>query len=150
LGQEDEAYDQFWNGLAAEHPNVFTWDGVLHQVGGVAFPYQDAVDADCVMYADDDYLNHPVVKAFHERREKEGAPMDWPDHEEAWQAWSAFEARERATHFARAESWQLVLQIPSDDEVGPWEGEGCLYVCIRKSDLAERRFDRCWTTLQCT
>jgi len=27
---------------------------------------------------------------------------------------------------------------------------GCLYVCIRKSDLAERRFDRCLTMLQCT
>jgi len=23
-------------------------------------------------------------------------------------------------------------------------------VCIRKSDLAERRFDRCWTMSQCT
>jgi hypothetical protein len=103
---------------------------------------------DCVKFADDDYLNHPTVKAFHERMEKEGAPGDWPDYEEAWQAWSAFEARERATHFARADGWQLVLQVPSDDEVGPWTGYGCLYVCIRKSDLAELRFDRCWTLLQ--
>lgn len=43
---------------------------------------------------------------------------------------------------ARADSWQHVLQIETDSEVGPWIGEGCLYVCIRKSDLAERRFDR--------
>jgi uncharacterized protein YwqG len=147
---EYDAYEQFWNGLAAEHPNLFTWHGALHQAGGVAFPWQHAVEADCVMYADDDYLNHPVYKAFHERMEKEGAPVDWPDYKEASQAYDAFETRERATHFARAGSWQLVLQIETDDEVGPWTGEGCLYVCIRKSDLAERRFDRCWTMLQCT
>ena len=73
--------------------------------------------------------------------------MDWPDHEEAWQAFRTFNARERATHFARADRWQLVLQIPSDDEVGPWTDD-CLYVCIRKNDLAERRFDLCWTISQ--
>ena len=75
--------------------------------------------------------------------------MDWPDYEEACQTYYDFEARERATHFARADSWQLVLQVPSDDEVGPWTDD-CLYAFIRKSDLAERRFDRCWTMLQCT
>jgi uncharacterized protein YwqG len=52
--------------------------------------------------------------------------------------------------FARADGWQHVLQIETDSEVGPWIGEGCLYVCIRKSDLAERRFDRRWTMPQCT
>jgi len=33
---------------------------------------------------------------------------------------------------------------------GSRPAKGCLYVCIRKSDLAQRRFDRCWTLLQCT
>ena len=51
---------------------------------------------------------------------------------------------------AGAAGWQLVLQIASDGEVGPWGNEGHLYVCIRKDDLAERRFDRCWTLIQCT
>ena len=104
----------------------------------------------CVKFADDDYWNHPTLKAFHERMDKDGPPFKWSDYEEAWQAYSAFEARERATHFARADGWQHVLQIETDSVVGPWIGEGCLYVCMRKSDLAERRFDRCWTMLQCT
>jgi len=149
-GQEEEAYEQFWKDLAEEHPNMFSAHGAIHQVGGIAFPWQDPLETDCVKFADDDYWNHPTVKAFHERIEKDGAPIDWPDYEEACQAYRAFEARERATHFARADGWQHVLQIETDAEVGPWIGEGCLYVCIRKSDLAERRFDRCWTMLQCT
>jgi hypothetical protein len=41
-----------------------------------------------------------------------------------------------------------VLKIPSD-LVGPWTDD-CLYICIRKSDLAGRRFDRCWTISQGT
>ena len=149
-GQEHEAYHQFWKDLAEEHPNAFCAHGAIHQVGGIAFPWQDPLETDCVKYADDDYWHHPTVKAFHERIKKEGAAIDWPDYEEACQAYDAFEARERATHFARADGWQHVLQIETDCEVGPWIGEGCLYVCIRKSDLAERRFDRCWTMLQCT
>ena len=149
-GQEHEAYHQFWKDLAEEHPNAFCAHGAIHQVGGIAFPWQDPLETDCVKYADDDYWHHPTVKAFHERIKKEGAASDWPDYEEACQAYDAFEARERATHFARADGWQHVLQIETDSEVGPWIGEGCLYVCIRKSDLAERRFDRCWTMLQCT
>jgi hypothetical protein len=155
-GREEEAYKQFWNDLAAEHPRSFSADGAIqqlgaiHQAGGIALPWQDPIETDCVKYADDDYLNHPTVKAFDERVEKEGAAKDWPDFEEAWQAWSAFNARERATHFARAHNWQLVLQIATDAEVGPWPGYGCLYVSIRRSDLAERRFDRCWMMLQCT
>jgi uncharacterized protein YwqG len=149
-GQEHEPYHQFWRDLAEEHPNAFTWHGAIHQLGGIAFPWQDPLETDCVKYADDDYWNHPTLKAFHERIKKDGPPFKWPDYEEARQAFSAFEARERATHFARADGWQHVLQIETDSEVGPWIGEGCLYVCIRKSDLAERRFDRCWTMPQCT
>lgn len=145
-----KAYDRFWKDLAAEHPNGFASHGAIHQVGGVASPWQDPLETDCVKYADDDYWNHSTVKAFHERIKKDGAPIKWPDYEEACQAYDAFEARERATHFARADGWQHVLQIETDCEVGPWIGEGCLYVCIRKSDLAERRFDRCWTMPQCT
>jgi hypothetical protein len=128
----------------------FTWHGAIHQLGGIAFPWQDPLETDCVKFADDDYLNHPTVKAFHERIKEDGAPIDWPDYEEAWQAYSAFQARERVKHFARADGWQHVLQIETDSELGPWIGEGCLYVCIRKSDLAECRFDRCWTMPQCT
>ena len=50
-----------------------------------------------------------------------------------------------------AGSWQLVLQIDSDIEVGmEWGDVGRLYLCARKPDLAACRFDRCWMVLQCT
>jgi uncharacterized protein YwqG len=49
-----------------------------------------------------------------------------------------------------ADSWQLVLQIDSDIEVGmEWGDVGRLYLCARKPDLAARRFDRCWMVMQC-
>jgi len=82
-GQEGEAYEQFWKDLAEEHPNAFSAHGAIHQVGGIAFPWQDPLETDCVKFADDDYCNHPTVKAFNERIEKDGAPFEWPDCEEA-------------------------------------------------------------------
>jgi Domain of unknown function (DUF1963) len=129
-----------------EHPNACDY----HQVGGIAFPETGPVEMDCVKYGDDDYRNHPPEeeKAFRERREKDGAPIDWPDHEEWSQTRSAFLDRERASYFERAGNWQLVLQLACDDEIGPWGMEGHAYVCIRKTDLAECRFDRCWTMWQ--
>jgi uncharacterized protein YwqG len=135
-----EAYEQFWNGFAEEHPNAYYTSSAL-QVGGIAVPWQGPVEADCVKFADDDYLNHPTVKAFRD---------GWANIEEAArQAYSAFKDRERATHLARSGSWQLVLQFDSDlVHEGGWDSR--FYVCIRKSDLAERRFDRCWTMSQCT
>ena len=142
---EDEAfkaYARFWEHLAVEHPNTSS----ALQVGGIAVPWQGPVEADCVKYADDDYWNHPTVKSHWDCVKKGG----WPNiGEETRQAWSAFEARERATHLARADKWQLVLQFDGDfvHEYG-WDDR--FYVCIRKSDLAERGFDRCWTMSQCT
>jgi hypothetical protein len=56
---------------------------------------------------------------------------------------------ERATHFARADSWQLVLQF-DDGFVGEYNWDFRFYVCNRRSDLAEGRFDRCSTVMQCT
>ena len=47
--------------------------------------------------------------------------------------------------------WRLLLQVPSIEEAGMmWGDLGCLYVWIRDEDLRERRFERCWTILQCT
>jgi uncharacterized protein YwqG len=142
------AYRRFWEDLAVVHPNALR---AIRQVGGIAFPDQDPVEADCVKFGDDDYLNRPPdeEKAFLERRLKEGAPIDWPDYKEWSQAYDAFKARERVMYFERANSWQLVLQIDSDEEM-QWYDDGRIYVCIRKRDLAERRFDRCWTLMQCT
>jgi hypothetical protein len=154
---EWEAYERFWRDLAARHPGAFgahwpSTGGVIHQVGGIAFSIGNPVETDCVKFAEDDYSNHPMEKAWYKLvRTREGPPDEWPDFEEQWQARTAFEARERATHFERADAWQLVLQIDSDPAAGmQWGDAGRLYVCIRKRDLAERRFDRCWTRLQCS
>ena len=142
---EDEAfkaYARFWEHLAVEHPNTSS----ALQVGGIAVPWQGPVEADCVKYADNDYWNHATVKAHWDCVKKGG----WPNiGEEARQAWSAFEARERATHLARADKWQLVLQFDGDF-VHEYGRDDRFYVCIRKSDLAERGFHRCWTMSQCT
>jgi hypothetical protein len=43
--------------------------------GAIAFPWQDSLETDCVKYADDDYCNHPTVKAIHERIKKDGWTM---------------------------------------------------------------------------
>jgi len=142
--QTYEAYDRFWDDLGLTCPRA------IRQVGGMAFPDQYAVEADCVKFCDDDYLNNPPEeeKAFWERREKEGAPIDWPDYEEWSRGYDAFKVRERAMYLERSGSWQLVLQIDTDEEI--MVDNGRLYVCIRKRDLTERRFDRCWTLHQCT
>jgi len=50
-----------------------------------------------------------------------------------------------------AADWRLLLQIDSDEE-GPgwmWGDTGMLYFWIREQDLANKRFDRVWTILQC-
>jgi hypothetical protein len=144
-----ETYEQFWEDLDVVHENAF---GGYHQVGGIAFPETETVEADCVKYGDDDYANHPPEeeKAFRERREKDGAPGDWPDFKEWSQIYDAFLERERVSYSARAGNWQLVLQLACDGEIGPWGVEGHAYVCIRKTDLAECRFDRCWAMWQCS
>lgn len=45
--------------------------------------------------------------------------------------------------------WTLLLQLDSVDDSTMWGDAGMLYFWIRKQDLAARRFDRCWMTLQC-
>lgn len=52
------------------------------------------------------------------------------------------------------EEWMLLFQLDSfEDEEGDFGimfgDEGSLYFCIRKSDLAARRFDNTWTVMQC-
>ncbi len=49
------------------------------------------------------------------------------------------------------EEWILLLQIDSDLEVGmAWGGEemGRIYFWIRKQDLLQKNFDRCWVILE--
>jgi len=48
------------------------------------------------------------------------------------------------------EDWRLLLQVNSVEDAGMmWGDAGMLYFMIRADDLAARRFDRVWLTLQC-
>ncbi|WP_107785368.1 YwqG family protein [Campylobacter concisus] len=45
--------------------------------------------------------------------------------------------------------WQLLLQIDSDDEGDmDWDGEGRVYLWIKRDDLAVRDFSKTWLVLQ--
>lgn len=49
-----------------------------------------------------------------------------------------------------AADWRLLLQLDEDEDLGWfWGDAGRLYVWCREQDMAERRFERCWTVLQC-
>jgi uncharacterized protein YwqG len=131
LGAAGLAYHRFWHDLYSRHPETFGPDGdMIHQVGGTACSIQEAVEAECVKFAEDS-----------PRR------MPW------WQralAVDAYSKQQRAAHLARADAWQLVLQIDSDIEAGmEWGDVGRLYLCARKDDLTAHRFDRCWMVMQC-
>ena len=68
-------------------------------------------------------------------------------------------AARRAALEADADDWLLLLQLASDwgDETGGggvdldlmWGDLGKLYWWVRRDDLAARRFDRVWMTMQC-
>ena len=56
----------------------------------------------------------------------------------------------RAFERAARDSWQLLLQVDSDDAAGMmWGDSGLLYFWIRDDDLAARRFERVWCAMQC-
>jgi hypothetical protein len=151
----DDAYQQFWCDLAARYPAAFGphWPstlGMIHQLGGIPFSIQDSVEADCVKFADDDYNNQPEVIAWFERPRDQRPAVGSPEHEAQWQAFKRFDDARASTYLERADRWQLVLQIDSDSEAGmQWGDAGRIYVCIRKKDLADSRFERCWTMMQC-
>lgn len=48
------------------------------------------------------------------------------------------------------DEWRLLLQLDSDEDGSRWDWArgGVLYFSIRRSDLAARRFDRVWLSLQ--
>ncbi len=57
-------------------------------------------------------------------------------------------ARELAS---RAGSWQLLLQLDSDDALEwMWGDAGRLFFSLREDDARQGRFDRTWLTLQCS
>jgi uncharacterized protein YwqG len=124
------AYDRFWTDFYWRHAGGDARYEVIHQVGGTAFSIQAPVEAECVKFADDS----PRRRSWLQRA------LNLDEYSKA----------QRAAHLARAADWQLVLQIDSDPGAGmEWGDAGRLYLCARKQDLAARRFDRCWTLMQC-
>ena len=131
LGPAGSAYHEFWLDLFSRHPGTFGADGaMIHQVGGTAWSIQESVEADCVKLAEDS-----------------------PGRARWWQralGVDEYTKQQRAAHLARANEWQLVLQVDSDIEAGmEWGDVGRLYLCARKEHLATRCFDRCWMVMQC-
>lgn len=50
-----------------------------------------------------------------------------------------------------AKDWRLLLQIDSSDETEMMWGDcGRLYFWIKKDDLKDKNFDKCWFSLQCS
>jgi uncharacterized protein YwqG len=50
----------------------------------------------------------------------------------------------------QAPSWQLLLQLASEEEASmTWGDMGCLYFWIHERDLLQQRFDNVWMALQC-
>lgn len=63
---------------------------------------------------------------------------------------SGYKDPRRAALEAGRTDWVLLLQLDTDDDAGMmWGDAGMLYFWIRKQDLQEGRFDRCWMILQC-
>jgi hypothetical protein len=60
-----------------------------------------------------------------------------------------YEARHDSI-WAEMPKWQFLFQIDTDDSLNVmWGDVGTLYVCIPKASLAARRFEDCWTIMQC-
>jgi uncharacterized protein YwqG len=114
-----QAYQQFWRDFYARNPETFGPDG--------------------------DMIHQVGGTAFSIQDPVEAECVKFTEHSPNPHMHAL-----TSEHLAHASEWQLVLQIDSDIDVGmEWGDVGRLYVCARKQDLAARRFDRCWTVLQC-
>jgi uncharacterized protein YwqG len=50
-----------------------------------------------------------------------------------------------------ARNWRLLLQLDSNEEAEMmWGDLGRIYFWIKKDDLRDRQFDKCWFAFQCT
>jgi uncharacterized protein YwqG len=62
---------------------------------------------------------------------------------------SGYRDPRRAVLEKAATDWRLLLQVDSDDHGMMWGDVGHIFFWIRKQDLAERDFSKCWLILQC-
>jgi uncharacterized protein YwqG len=93
-----------------------------HQLGGFAAPIQGPMEVECAL-----------VSA--------GVSSDGIDELDE----ATLERLE-----AEAPRWRLLLQLESDDGLGPWGSLGRLYFWVRDDDLRAGALDRVWAVLQCS
>lgn len=98
-------------------------DGNLNKLLGYADPIQNDMELDCELVTNGLYCGDAT--GYNDPRAK------------------ALEAN--------ASQWKLLLQIDSNEENKMmWGDLGRLYYWIKKEDLLNKRFDRCWIGMQCT
>ena len=100
----------------------------LHYLYGYAWPIQGAIKWECV---------------------------DWsrqiqPEEDVPGEKYKRYSQAQLDSIKAQMADWQFLFQIDSDDNLDAmWGDAGSLYVCIPKTSLQERKFEDCWTIMQC-
>ena len=106
--------------LAGEGKGDFSNAG--HAIGGWPFPIQGEMETECQLVANGVFCGGP--EGFSNERAARLRPG--------------------------AADWRLILQLDTDERAGwMWGDGGKIYVWMREQDVRARRFDRCWTILQC-
>jgi uncharacterized protein YwqG len=86
------------------------------------------------------YIEWELVLMKHHIRAKQGEDHQWRYRDEE----IAFIEREM-------KNWQFLFQIDTDDSLDiMWGDAGTLYICIPKESLKQRKFEDCWTVMQCS
>jgi uncharacterized protein YwqG len=117
----NDEYARIYNALRG----IGDKDPVIHQLGGPPVEVQNGLFRQCQLTSNGVRGGSPEALKRQQKRVKELEPG--------------------------VKDWRLLLQIDSD-EAGPgwmWGDVGRLYFCLRRDDLAARRFDRSWCAEQC-
>ena len=106
--------------LAGEGKEDFSNAG--HAIGGWPFPIQGEMETECQLVANGVFCGGP----------------------------EGYSSERAACLRPGAADWRLILQLDTDERAGwMWGDGGKIYVWMREQDVRARRFDRCWTILQC-
>lgn len=121
LGYEREWFRAERRKLTDEDWERMSYGG--HAFGGWPTPVQSSMELECEMVSSGVYAGGP--EAYADPR--------MPEFREG------------------ASNWRLLLQINSDDDLDwMWGDAGMIYFLCREDDIANQRFERAWTILQCT
>lgn len=99
----------------------------IHQILGYPRPIQYYVEWDCVLHSLPD------------------------DKQQELRNTLKASADSLTMRYQKMREWQFLFQIDSDDDLNVmWGDVGTLYICISKESLKQKRFEDCWTILQCS